>query len=118
MTDKTIIPAHPDWYVASFVEEEPSQSLQALVFIHPIIAWELERDEYGVVSPWPITLVWDMNKLFREHPYLYAIKRPDGFFSSVEGVWMNEKEAIEMLGVKQKDFYAQRANRGTAALKN
>jgi hypothetical protein len=106
---RTIIPAQPGWYVASFIEPEErnGEKLPGFFWFRPIVAWEIERED-GLYDPracrppserWvchevtPISM--DGSPSDHRLANIWAIKTPDGIFDFVGDTTVdNEAEAL------------------------
>jgi hypothetical protein len=95
----TIIAARPGWYVAMFqprIAFGDGDGWDDHLDLMPIVAWEIEREEcLGKISHsvQPLTIDGNMNN----HAKWWAIKTPEGKYSTPDGMCDDEAEAIDVL---------------------
>jgi hypothetical protein len=108
ITERTMIPAHPEWFVAVYVkggtDKETGETWEDCFHLHPIVAWEIEyksspyhpiakRDSRErVIHRWahPICFDWDENLA---NPWM--VKDPSGFFRDPENGFAKEADALK-----------------------
>jgi hypothetical protein len=116
----TIIAARPGWYVAMFTPALTGHDgWPDHLSLRPIIAWEIERvareQDFGrpglprvVHSIMPLTVEGNMDQ-FADW---WAIKSPDGKYSTPEGICDDEAEAIDVLKTVYAECLRERAAQG------
>jgi len=114
--DHYIVPATPGWSVAVYIA--PGKDYDGYLSLHPIIAWEIQREEgpcdpraggqpgqrYLSHSVMPLTVDGNMNN----HGNLWAIKRPDGTYE-IPGDCCFETEADMIEELRERSRVRPRA---------
>jgi hypothetical protein len=115
----SIIAAQPGWYVAMFVPRfAGSDGWDAYLNLMPIVAWDIEREELtahtedNLEEPqhfyhrvMPLTVDGNMNRWAK----WWAIKTPDGRFSTPDGMCDNEADAMDVLKQMHDEDLKERA---------
>ena len=90
-TLQATIPAHPNWFVARFVEVQKPNKRDVLD-LEPIIAWEVWREDEHT---WVLPITLDGTQILT---LLCLIKDPSGkFHEDGIAVCNDEEEALKML---------------------
>jgi len=111
----TIITAQPGWYVAMYVRGlKGADGWDEHLSLRPIIAWDIEREDVDAKDTsrvWhnvtPLTVDGNMN----HYAEWWAIKTPDGKYSTPDGMCDNEPDAMDAL----KQVYEQDLKERAAA---
>lgn len=117
---KTVIPAQPGYFVASYKGPVEPDNKVGEFELHPIVAWEIWEhkapyDKQPHMEPEPVAIGW--NKTFND---VWVIKCPDGLYSNTYdyGGWIDEHGALEgcqdEYQYRQKKEYEEDRNRAVA----